>query len=137
LPDGSRPTRCHNASPTACRPIVSEKTFDTLWMENDTSQSPAPASTPSTVCSAMPKLIGRHARQRGDVGRDVALLARVRVQGDGDVVDDGSEVQAAPQASAVDGAAATSVPAAGRNPAIVCARVMSLAATATAGIVSP
>jgi hypothetical protein len=54
LPEGSRPMRSHSASPMRCIESVSVKSFETLWIENGTSPSPAKASSPAQVRSAMP-----------------------------------------------------------------------------------
>jgi hypothetical protein len=43
----------------SCRQSVSEKSFETLWIENGTSQSPAAASVPSQVRSAIPNWSAR------------------------------------------------------------------------------
>ena len=54
LPDGSRPMRSHSRGPSARIASASVNTFEMLWIENGRSASPAPASTPSQVASAMP-----------------------------------------------------------------------------------
>jgi len=56
LPEGSRPTRVHNWSPTAPSARVSAKTFDTDWIENGSSASPAAWTVPSASTTAIPNL---------------------------------------------------------------------------------
>ena len=58
LPDGSRPTRCHSASPTLPSASVSVNTFEMLWIENASSASPAISTRPSLVTAAMPNFFG-------------------------------------------------------------------------------
>ncbi len=47
LPDGSRPTRFHKASPTRPSAMVSVKTLQMLWIEKGSSASPATWAVPS------------------------------------------------------------------------------------------
>ena len=54
LPEGSRPMRSHSASPSRRIARVSENSLETLWIENGAALSPAAASSPSQVRSAMP-----------------------------------------------------------------------------------
>jgi hypothetical protein len=55
LPEGSRPTRRHNLSPTLPKANVSVKTFEMLWIENAVSLSPAAATLPSASITTRPK----------------------------------------------------------------------------------
>ena len=57
LPEGSRPTRSQSFSPTFSSTMVRVKTLEILWMENRSSASPAIASWPSTVASAIPNFL--------------------------------------------------------------------------------
>ena len=58
LPEGSRPTRCHSRSPTMPSANVRVNTFEMLWIENGTSQSPAAAIVPSAPITARPNWFG-------------------------------------------------------------------------------
>jgi hypothetical protein len=58
LPEGSRPMRCHSASPCARIASVSENTLEMLWMEKGTALSPACATSPAQVRRAMPNWCG-------------------------------------------------------------------------------
>ena len=58
LPEGSRPTRRHNRSPTLPKASVSVKTFEMLWIENGVSLSPPAATLPSASITTRPKALG-------------------------------------------------------------------------------
>ena len=58
MPEGSRPTRFHSLSPTMPSARVRVKTFETLWIENGVSLSPAAAMVPSASITTRPKACG-------------------------------------------------------------------------------
>ena len=63
LPEGSRPTRCHNLSPTLPNASVSVKTFEMLWIENGTSAIAACGDVVSAIDDRHPESFRIDARR--------------------------------------------------------------------------
>ena len=74
LPDGSRPTRRHNRSPTLPRASVSVKTFEMLWIENGHFAVARRRDTAVGVDHRQAKGLGVDPRQFRNVGRDLAPI---------------------------------------------------------------
>lgn len=58
LPEGSRPTRSHSASPPSASARASAKTLVMDWTEKGTCQSPTPKTLPSRSAIAIPNCPG-------------------------------------------------------------------------------